>query len=72
MATATLIAGSVTRAKLAAWVAENRPELGIDNVNGTKGFYNANQGQAWSFRGQGETWRDVAAALGAIEVKDDA
>lgn len=66
-----LITGGITRAKLAAWVAENKPELGIDDQNGTKGFYRLNEGQAWSFRGQGETWRDVAAALGAIEVEDN-
>lgn len=66
----TQLTGRITHEKLAAWVKENRPELGIDDQNGTKGFYNLNQGQAWSFQGQGETWRDVAAALGAIEVPD--
>jgi hypothetical protein len=66
----TKITGSVTHAKLTAWIEENRPDLAIDDVNGTKGFYNRNQGQAWSFQGQGETWRDVAAALGAIDVQD--
>lgn len=66
------IEGSVTRAKLAAWIEVHRPELGIDEQSGTKGFYRLSEGQAWSFQGQGETWRDVAAALGAITVQDDA
>lgn len=66
----TQLIGRITREKLADWVEANKPELAIDEQNGTKGFYNRNLGQAWSFRGQGESWRDVAAALGAIEVPD--
>lgn len=66
------LTGNITRAKLAAWVEKNKPHLGIDDANGTKGFYRLNEGPAWSFRGQGKSWRDVAAALGAIEVRDDA
>lgn len=67
----TKIEGAVTRQKLQQWIDTNRPDLGIDDQNGTKGFYKIDQGQAWSFRGQGETWRDVAATLGAIDVPED-
>lgn len=53
----------ITRKTVADWVATNRPSMGIDEINGNKGIYNLNAGQAASFRKMGETWREVLQAL---------
>lgn len=66
-----IIFGRITRTSLATWIEANRPDLAITEVNGTKGFYRQDVGPASSFVGCGDTWRDVAARLEAIEIQGD-
>lgn len=66
-----IISGTVTEKKLNTWIEANRPDLAITEVNGTKGFYRQDAGPAASFKGCGETWRDVAARLEAVEIPDE-
>jgi hypothetical protein len=61
---------TITRAWLAAWIDANRPDLGLYETNGVKGFYKIDAGPAHSFMGIGKTWKQVAAHLEAIEVAD--
>jgi predicted CopG family antitoxin len=70
--TMATITGPVTQTKLQAWIDTNRPELGIDenHANEIKGFYRLDLGPAASLVSCGQTWRDVAAALGAIEISE--
>lgn len=47
-------------------IAAYRPDLGITEVNDTKGYYVRNQGPAASFQGGFKTWRGVLQALEII------
>lgn len=63
---------SITQSWLQSWIDSNRPDLGLYEVNGVKGFYKLDAGPAHSFMGIGKTWKQVAAHLEAIEVPDAA
>lgn len=63
---ARYIDGPVTLNKLNAWIAEYRPEIALYDNAGMKGFYRVDSGPTMSSQQQGESWRDVAAALGAL------
>jgi hypothetical protein len=66
------IQGRVTEGKLQVWVDDNRPELALYETDaGVKGFYRRDTGPAHGFHGCGQRWADVAATLGAVEVKED-
>lgn len=65
------INGRITEAALRAWVEANRPDLAIREEAGVKGFYRRSAGPAQDFQSCGRSWRDVAATLGAVEVRDD-
>lgn len=41
------------------WLAENRPNLRTEEINGKKGVYDTQAGQASSFEVRGKTWADV-------------
>jgi hypothetical protein len=60
----------ITESWLQSWLDTNRPDIGIMEVNGTKGFYKLDAGAAHSFQGVGSTWKQVAAHLEAIQVPD--
>jgi hypothetical protein len=60
----------ITRSKLEAWLSVNRPDLGLMEIQGQKGFYRRDAGPAFSFKAVGKSWRDVAAHLGMIPVRD--
>lgn len=62
----------ITRTWLEQWLAANRPDLGLYEHNGHKGFYRLDAGPAASFQTCGPTWRDVAAVLEAVESKEPA
>lgn len=61
---------NITQSWLQSWIDTNRPDLGLYETNGVKGFYKLDAGPAHSFRGVGKTWRQVAAELEAIVVQD--
>jgi len=63
---------NITESWLQSWIDAHRPDLGLYEVNGVKGFYKLDAGLASSFIGIGKTWRQVAAHLEAIEVSDAA
>lgn len=63
---------TITRAWLASWIDTNRPDLGLHENSGVKGFYKFDAGPAHSFQGIGKTWKQVAAHLEAIQVPDAA
>jgi predicted transcriptional regulator len=63
---------TITQSWLQSWIDSNRPDLGLLETNSVKGFYKLDAGPAQSFMGIGQTWRQVAAHLGAIEVQDAA
>lgn len=60
----------ITQTWLQSWIDSNRPDLGIMEVNGVKGYYKLDAGPAFSFRGIGQSWRQVAAELEAIQLPD--
>jgi hypothetical protein len=55
----------MTEKQLREWLKRHRPDLGLDEINGRKGFYRKDKGQAASFQACGKTWADVARRLGA-------
>lgn len=61
---------SITESWLQSWIDTNRPDLGLLETNGVKGFYKLDAGPAHSFQGIGSTWKQVAAHLEAIQVPD--
>lgn len=61
---------NITESWLQNWLGTNRPDLGLFEASGIKGFYKLTAGPAHSFMGIGKTWKQVAAYLGAIEVPD--
>lgn len=61
---------NITESWLQQWIDTNRPDLGLFEVNGIKGFYRLDAGPAHSFRGVGKTWKQVAAELEAIQLPD--
>lgn len=70
MATKTKIKGNVTKKALEVWMSRYRPDLGVYDHDGTRGYYRKNAGPAASFVGCGKTWRNVAEELGAVTVYD--
>ena len=57
------------RTRLEKWLKENRPDLGLSEWNGRKGFYKLSEGQASSFAACGTTWKEVAQVVGAEQPK---
>lgn len=60
----------MTRKRLEALLAEQRPDLAIDEINGNKGWYRVSAGPAASFRSGYQTWKDIAMELELIPVED--
>jgi len=63
---------NITESWLQSWIDAHRPDLGLYEVNGVKGFYKLDAGPSHSFMGIGKTWKQVATHLEAIEVPDAA
>lgn len=61
------IKGNVTERKLHLWLVRNRPHIAACMIGEVKGFYRLGTGFACSFQACGETWRDVAFQLNAID-----
>jgi hypothetical protein len=61
-----MLEGRVTLVSLSAWLEANKPDLGLHEDADVKGFYLRSVGPAHGFQSVGPSWRDVAAALGAI------
>ena len=55
---------------LQRWLYHHRPDIGIGQVEGVKGFYKISEGLDGSFVPCGYTWRDVAKRVGAIPYGD--
>ncbi len=52
------------------WLNHNRPDIGLGTVSGVRGFYKRDLGLDASFVPCGYNWRDVAARLGAVKLRD--
>lgn len=59
----------ITKEVVENWLKKHAPDMGAyeNPMNHIKGIYRLDAGPAHSLRGLGKTWREVLAALEAME-----